>query len=263
MNAYLRVIDLGVKQALEFRARILLWILFHLSPFIVVPFFWVYVLFEQTNGTYTPERITTYYILIVFIASLTASSVGNRVEEGIIEGGIVSFIIKPVSYIRYQFALFLGGKVVSSIIVIALFLLARIFSPEYILPPTSLMHGLFFIIFIGIALSITFFLEVLVSLGAFWWGRTPSLAQSLHWLKGLFGGQYAPLVFYPTFVVFIAKILPFQFLYAVPAGAYLGEYSILKMFHLFLIGTAWVCLLAFVSTFIWKKGIRTYDSPSQ
>lgn len=263
MKAYIRMVGISVKQGLEFRARIFMWLLVHLSAFTVVPFFWVYVLFLQPNVEYTPEKIATYYVLIVLVSCFSASNIGNRIEEDILEGGIVGLMVKPVSYVKYRFALFLGGKVVPSTIVIVLFGLARLLFPTYILLPTSFVHGVFFVLFVCVASTITFFLDVLVSLGAFWWGRTPALGQSLVWLRGLFGGQFAPLVFYPAAIVSLAKVLPFQFLYAIPANVYLGEYDITTVYHLLVGGVIWIMALALMATFIWKKGIRTYDSPSQ
>ncbi len=263
MKVFLRVFTLAVKQSLEARAKILLWFLVHMSPFVVVPFFWVYVLFEQSGASFTSQKIITYYTLIALVSSFTTTNIGDMVESSVLDGSVVSLIIKPVSFIRHQLALFLGRKVISSLFVIGLFFAALEIFPSYVLLPYSFFHACLFVVALCIAMGISFFLALIIAFSAFWWGRTPALVQSISWLRGLFGGAFAPLTFYPAAIILVAKVLPFQFLYAVPTSVYLGEYTLMQLSFQLIAGLGWLIGLSFLAHVLWKKGMKVYDSPSQ
>ncbi len=251
---------MNMKRNLIFRGRVVIWILVDTVTIVIMPFLWLGIYGErQMLAGMSRADLVTYYIIILMVGLLATSHVGNYIRLDIQRGALNQFLIKPISYLLYFQWREMGFRVLSGVIALILFICLRLALPEYVLLPASWLHFGAFLFFLVCARAISYSLQALIGLGTFWLGEVAGLGQLRFLLEKTFGGEFAPLTFFPAILQRIAFVLPFQYLYFIPAQVYLGRLSGMELVAQALAAVGWSLCFVTLVYLMWRRGIRIYE----
>jgi ABC-2 type transport system permease protein len=93
---------------------------------------------------------------------------------------------------------------------------------------------------------------------AFWADNVWSLTVAQRITTSLLGGAMVPLSAFPGWAEGALRALPFQYLYAFPAEAFLGRVSFAAWVEGMLVCAAWCAGLALCGRVVWARGRLRY-----
>ncbi len=249
------------QAALEYRAELFLWALFHAIPLVSMLLLWssVYRTNQQLSG-YTLPALSTYYIVGFIIGRFVVTNIELDYMDEVRSGTISKYFLKPISLKVYMTLQELSWRILNFfLIAMPLTGLLLLLIPSLISLPTlttlitmSLLLALSFVINILISLLITgisFFIDQ---------GRT---LTHLKWmLEGICNGSLLPLTLYPDFLEKIARVLPFQLQFSAPLELYLHRISPSDTLKLFALALFWVVSLTIVVHLVWHRAQKHFTA---
>ncbi|HEY7350062.1 MAG TPA: ABC-2 family transporter protein [Ktedonobacterales bacterium] len=165
-------------------------------------------------GAFTLRDIIWYLALVETLAT-SVSPLNRRVDGEVRSGDLAYLLGRPCSYVFYQYAYYLGDRVVRLAIsgVIACMVALVFVGP----PPLSFWGLLAGPLVIFLSISIDFSALFAIGLLAFWTEETESFALIYSRLVLVLGGVLVPLELFPEPLGSIARALPFAALLYGPA----------------------------------------------
>ncbi|MTI96111.1 MAG: hypothetical protein FH749_11620 [Firmicutes bacterium] len=208
---------------------------------------------SDTLAGLSRNQLIWYLVLTETIMLSTPSGVMLGIDNEIKSGDIAYLINRPYNYPFFMFGRYwgetLGLLVVNATIgtVTALILVG---------PPAFALAALpGFAIMLVMAISLRFFLSMLISLSAFWVEES----QPFHWINGklLFtvGGMFVPLEFFPDWLQTLAGILPFNLVLYAPAKI-LVDWQPDLFVTLLSRQILWLSLTVMLSQYIFSRGVK-------
>ncbi len=212
---------------------------------------YLWVIFSPSNS----KEIFTYLFLGNLFLQLTANYTGFALGYDILSGKIANVLLYPQSLIKYHFCRSFGGSWYSSSMYLAVFLVIFVFSWKLLILPSFINLFLSFI-FLVLGLIIKFLIEFLIGCLAFWVTQIQNALMAVSEFSSFLSGNFIPLYFLPlTF-----QFLPFAWLLHHPMQIYLGKYSPIETFWVFLGGISWCILLYFLAKLVFKMGLKRNES---
>lgn len=201
-------------------------------------------------GGFTLRQIVWY---LVFTEAITMAGppVGARIEEEVKNGDIGVRLTRPLSYVGYHFASYMGeGGLRFAVLLLAgsLVAWASVGAPEF---------GYGLPAYIGLAalgLTLSFLMTAAVGLCAFWVEETRGLDFVLQKLLFTAGGLLIPIDLMPEWLQRICGWLPFQAALYMPAriGVHFDGGALLRSV---LLQGLWILALAAAVTLIYRRGV--------
>ncbi len=249
-------------HSLQFRAEMITHIVLDAVPFVVVLFIWL-ALFQNTATiqNFTFPQIVEYYLLALIIERCTASHFESWRSQEIREGKIDYYLTKPFSYLHSIVAKDIGGKIVSILLSIPIFmllilLLQQIFSFQ--LPSFSLGILIPFVLFLLFAYAMQTLIALWIVLLTFWFEGSDGL-EHFKWITiSLFSGAMLPYTFMPEWLQTAFDYLPFKYLYAVPIG--IAQQQLTISASLLLGMSVTLVTMVLCTKLLWIKAVRVYCS---
>lgn len=207
-----------------------------------------------TSAGMTVREATTYAMLGVFYQSFRVVNrwaARDTMVQHMLEGTIVYWFLRPVSPRRYYCIrtsgdLLYGGCWAAVAYTVAL-------ESGVIEPPASLAAGLAAGATLALGLVILYYLQQLIDLACFWTVVNFQLVIVYGILQNVLAGAFVPLWFFPSWFITIDQWLPFQSTLNVPLSLYIGRVPVSGLGGDLAIQAAWICLLAIVLTFVWRR----------
>ncbi len=213
-------------------------------------------------GTTASVEIVTYLLLGQLYRSLVQTFWNERIGSDIVLGKITNLLLTPLGYLQYHFCANLGQRlfrnfslIITNIFVILFFLNLVKFNFD-----KNLIYLCFLI---PISFSLNYFLNMVVGFLAFFLRDRrdyTSTSNSIMTVLGLLSGSVIPLDKLPYNLVNLAQFLPTSWLLHHPMQIYLGKYSSLETFYVFLGGIAWCIILYFLAKLVFKMGLKKNES---
>jgi ABC-2 type transport system permease protein len=110
-----------------------------------------------------------------------------------------------------------------------------------------------------IAWIILYLIEITVAFSAFFMRQMNGVILNFSFFSNLFMGRTFPL----NLIIFSQTVLlfnPFAYLFYHPVQIYLGKYSNLEIFYVFLGGIAWCFILYFLAKLVFQIGLKRNES---
>lgn len=261
MKKYLAVFKISLANIFQYRLNFLVGRLRNLILLLTLYYLWKTVFGPQQNlFGYTLAAMFTYVIGSHLARSAILLTNTTNIASEITGGSkFFSYLLRPVSYLKYWFTVDLTYKIVD--LVSAIFEVAVL---VWLLKIPLIWQANLALIFATItavifAIILNFYLGYLVALAAFWtpqaWG--PRFLFDL--LLSFSAGAFFPLdVFGPVVKTFFAS-LPFYYLLFFPINVYLGRIDAIGIITGFFITFAWIGAIAAITQFIWQRGLRAYE----
>jgi ABC-2 type transport system permease protein len=258
MKKYLTIAKAEWLDAIQSYQEVFLWILIESIPIFVMGTLWL------SAGRMLPAAqisyLVTYYVLVLVISRLTGFYFEQSMQDEIREGTFSRYLTKPVSMQKYFIFDNLGGKIFNTffLLIPLLIIFVSIFH-GYLVTPT-LLNFVLFIASLLLVYFIQFFICLIVASCAFFLDQAFAI-NHLHWmLDAVTGGYMLPLTFYPLPLQTAFAFLPFAYVFYGPIRIFTGQLDPASALRQIVISAVWVIVLYFVSSFVWRQGIKRYSA---
>ena len=258
---YYTVMRMTWIQALEYKANTVVGLFAVFSGILIEYILWdrIYETQEMKiiNG-FTLNQLIVYIFFGIMVGQLKSSWVTSfEMIECIRSGGLNKYLIRPVSFYSYHFSLFIGYNSLFYISYFTMIIIFQIFFPGWAFH--SLIQIVGFILFLTIAIYLSFSIYFLMVCGAFWFGEVRTLILAFNLSNRVFAGAIIPLEFFPTSLLTVINSTPLPFLVNIPVNIALGNIPSNQWFELFIKGGIWVAVMILSGQILYKIGIRKYE----
>jgi len=250
----------SLSTFLQYRLNLVLYTIGHIISITALYFLWSAIYQAgHTLGSYTFKEILSYYILIALLRLTINEGTGMAFQttNEIKDGQVTPYLTRPFSYPLRQFVDVLAKTslniliVVPTVIALALFLDVSDYLPHGI----AILKGITWSL---LALYLYVVIYFLIAILSFWVDRAESYIYATIVFSNFFNGSLLPLDAFPAWFVSLNNWLPFKYLMYVPIQAFLGKHQF-SVFELCL-GLGWALILSLAIQYIWRRGLRRYES---
>ena len=204
---------------------------------------------------------STYLLVGRLYKALSENLFYGILANQIITGKLTDVLLRPINVTKYYFLATMGKRIFRNFVeligfCVAILLCLRFTEVNFIWQNIWLL-----ILFIPISYWINHFSGVLIgSLAFFVYNKAdyPGLESFYANLRTICSGLLIPLNLLPFSGFFTS--LPFAFTLHHPTEIYLGNYSPLQTFYTFGAGIIWCVVLFYVSSFVFKKGLKRNEA---
>lgn len=254
MSRYFGYFRNAVLTELAYRANYWLRILGTALAVFVQYYLWLAV--YRSSGSairgYSLRDTLTYAIISTALAAFL--DLEMRSDKKVRDGSIALSLSKPADWQTMTFWESLGHSVFT-LLAISLPVWAAALALGAVAPPATPLHGLAFLVSLGLAYCLLFAFNYLVGLASFWtkagWGFVEAQATIVFF----FSGTFVPLAMYPGWLERITAWLPFSGMYNLPLTVYLGKVGAGEIGLVLLQQAAWLIILVAVSRRLWWKAV--------
>ncbi len=260
MRKYFLSTSISLQNIFINRFRAFVWILADVITLVYAPFLWL-AAFGQNEylGELSKGDVVTYFVLIAIVSLLSYSYMGKYIAEDIFSGYLTKHIVRPWSYLFHEFFSETGGKLINVGVGLIVFLIAVTCFPSYIHFPKDPAQLIWFCVFLVFARIISYLMECIVGLSAFWIQRTWSL-QSFQFLADqIIGGRLVPLPLFSFTIQRIFSFLPYPYVLGIPVQVFMGTITGVDLLHKAGLACAWVVVLLFIVRTMWVRGLLRYS----
>jgi ABC-2 type transport system permease protein len=263
LKIYQRLWQVNWAEQWQYRANLLMYLLFWLVSPIVYLAVWTTIASQSSQGNVgglTVNDFITYYMTLLIVDQLTSQItihlVGYKIQDGTLSGEL----IRPIHPI-------LTNTLINSLAFKALFLMTLIpvwgvlwllFNPDY--STVTWQNILLAVPAIVIGFTINFLLGSSITCVAFWTTRAFSLWEFYNGLVLLFSGQFVPLQLMPPLIQQISNYLPFAIFKYVPIQIILGRLNSQEIIQSYLVAVLWLIIAALLFNWTWREGIKRFSA---
>jgi ABC-2 type transport system permease protein len=191
-----------------------------------------------------------YFFMISMVGYTADPKTAFAMEEDIASGTITPYLTRPISYI--------AGLVMSTISQNIFFML---------LPGMVIIVPLIFLFHVSVTLQlvsvlaaelvacylISLLIGILMGTCAVYLTRISGMINSEQFLATILGGSIVPISLFPAKISSILSLLPFQFLYYVPAATFSGELPIGAAIGSLWLAAVWIVILSIAAYAFWTR----------
>ena len=254
MRKYLAFAASAFQTRLVYRTEVWATIFGELIIILVKIAIWtaVYAGAESVAGVTLPQMITYAIISNSLFAAWDNRELLYGIGDSIRTGDVAVFLLKPLRYPLYLFAVETGKM---------LFMLLAVVLPTTLIiglfygmqPPASAFHAVFFVLYWAQSFVLLFLLSALCGLLAFWLMTSFSLDWIFRAFMQLLSGMFVPLWFFPPGFADVAQHLPFAWIGYYPTAVYLGKLDAADTVLYFGYGMLWTLAAAAVVAALWSR----------
>jgi len=221
------------------------------------------VLFWSIIGQHSDNPIAIYDLISYFlIASAINSFVmaeytvfGGWIGDIVKQGDLTNYLIKPISLVPYLYSTYVGKiglRLSFSVFTLILGLLLS--------PPKSFISVVLFILFLFLAMLISFSFNIIVGVLAFYLTDVKGIRSSVSHFTNLLSGATAPLALFPVDLRNFVLLTPFPYMIYGPINALKTTTIDENVIREISISTGWAIVLLILAVFLWKRGIKRYEA---
>ncbi|HEV2339537.1 MAG TPA: ABC-2 family transporter protein [Patescibacteria group bacterium] len=261
MKKYFLIAKSAWDEIVIYRLNFSLWRIRQIFLLLTSYFLWLAVLPPKTMlGGYSQAMILTYILGGAVISSLIFSNRSFQIGDDIESGDLSNYLLRPLNYFRYYFAKDIGDKLMNACFAaVEITILFLILKPPFVLQNNAVFL-LFFFCSVFFAIILNFFINLFVSLMAFWIDEVWPLRFLLTILLTFFAGGLFPLNLLPSSLFSVFQLLPVTYLLYFPMKIYLGQVTAVALFWGFATTILWIFILERSCQFVWKKGMKVYSA---
>ena len=209
---YATVFLVELQHAFVYKSKSFVWFLIPLIQVGLMLMYWISASRNNNLGL-SLSVITSYYLFLVIAGSFLICHIEEDVANvDIMEGSLINYLTRPVSYFWMKFAEELPWRVLQGTYgVITLVVLSMIFGKFFLITGDILILMLA-VISIILAYFLFFTYKITIGLLAFWLTDIGGFFQIQEMVLTVFTGTLMPLSLFPHALFSVAKILPFPYM---------------------------------------------------
>jgi ABC-2 type transport system permease protein len=257
-----RLFLLSWQVTLAYRMEFFLWLLVMSATPLLSLVIWHAIASSSPNLS-APD-ILTYYLLIIFIRTITSSWHGYEIIKHILNGSIVFYLIRPPIIYWELVTSFVARRLIQLFPLLAIVLSLFIFTP-------NLFHQnifssdklLFFSISLILAAVISFTSDIALGLTAFWLEDAQELMAYRFLLTQVASGVMIPFYLMPDWLHTAFSFLPFRYTVSLPAEIMMGQVAGQNILKLIFIQFIWILIFIVILRVLYRRGLKKYAIPGQ
>ncbi|MDO8609463.1 MAG: ABC-2 family transporter protein [bacterium] len=262
MKKYFKMFTNRLSAGLAYRSTIFGTMFLDLVTMSGVVIFWTAVFKEHHSiSHYSFSESMLYFLLIPFIASFTYVFVSEEIGGEIRQGSLSNYLVKPfkleldafcrslaskINYIFISFPIYMG----------ILYLLSFKYQYNFI-SFKGLLLGCFAIV-MGFLLH--FVMDLAIAWIAFWIGDTWAFVHFKRVIFLILGGASYPLEFVTGIQRTLIELLPFKYMYYIPASYLLGKRGLNTLFIDVCGFIIWFIIFIILGKLLWNAGLKKYEA---
>ena len=261
MKKYWFVTKNSLAEYMTYRLNFVLWRVRVVISVLITFFLWQTIYAGRGEiFNYNQSQMMTYIILLSFISAVVMSTQTFRVAEEINSGSLSNFLIRPLSYFRFNLSRDLADKIINIIFaVIEVPLIILIFRPPFFWQ-TNPFNLIIFVFSLILSTLLFFEISMLLSFIGFWSREVWAPRFIFFILIAFLAGTYFPLDILPAPLYAFLKLLPFTYLIFFPLKIYLGQVSFAFMASGLAITCSWIFVLFLIMNKVWRNGLKIYTA---
>lgn len=250
-----------VQTVLTYRINFYLFILGGLLKTFVAYYLWK-AIFSSTANTslsgFTLNEMVVYIFMSIITARLLGDEVDMVVASEVQQGSIAANLIRPVSYRSRLFFMSLGNAIYM-LIAVAVPLWVGLVVVRYITvrePLPDIQTLMAYVCSLILGFAIQFLFNFCFGMMAFYvtymWGLSFLKRAVISFLSG----QIIPFAFFPLWLQWLMKFVPFGSTVYVPVMIYLRKFTGMQALTAVGMQALWVIILLAASQLVWNNAIR-------
>lgn len=262
MKKYFQLAKITLEEYFVYRLNFFLWRFRSFVFFLTLIFFWLAIFGNRQEFLgYQKSQMLTYVVGIAFLRTIILGSRSADLGPQIRSGELTKFLLKPMKTTKLWFTKDVVDKLLNFFFVIgeiAIVLLILKFSLYF---PQSIATYFPFLVLFLLAIFLYFFLSFTLSVVAFW---TEEI-WATRWLFGIIfleflAGAYFPLDVLPSWLTKIIYLSPFPYLVFFPMKVWLEQLTTFEIIKAILVCLIWLIFFWWLSSYLWKKGVKNYGA---
>ncbi|GAB3819926.1 ABC-2 family transporter protein [Tessaracoccus terricola] len=209
-------------------------------------------------GGYTALQAATYVWLGQALLAPIEAFGTREVSQRVHQGDIAVDLLRPIDFLGLYYAQKLGrsgflllGRGIPPLVIGAL--VTGLALPE---DPRSYLFGAFSVL---LAITVAFLADMLVNLAAFWIVETRGLSVVYLAVMNLLSGFLIPIVWFPDWLLTIARATPFPSIIQTPIDTLSGRISPAEALPLVGVQVFWLAVLAVAAHLVLRAGERRLE----
>jgi ABC-2 type transport system permease protein len=257
-RAYPPLLRAAIQVAMTYRGRVLFAFIGALFPMLML-FVWLTVAASGPPATgWDAGRFVSYYLAAAVVNELATSSLVWTWDGDLRSGEFSTKLLRPVSVFHQYAAAEVGGRVLTSIVMVVALVVITIAVPMVNFPANAIAVAMA-VVAVALAVVLALLMSSTFALIGFWTTQSANVYM-LFWGIGAFAsGWIAPRELMPWWLQRISEVLPFRYTLGFPVEIALGI-STRGTTAGFAVALGWVMAFAFAYRTLWRYGIRRYQA---
>lgn len=261
MGIYKKVFELKFKKYLQYRSSFLLNFLFSSIPLLGYIVIWLYIYnYSSIVGGFDRTQMIIYYLFSCILNVCITPDFQWDMNNDIREGGIIKFLLLPISYFKYRMSSFFAGVLLKLLINVPLIFIILFF---YVIKGSynniTFISILLFTFFLICSSIISFLLYYLLILMSFFIVEISAVSYTLEIIIQFFAGSLIPLSLFPEKLQSVLFFTPFPYIIYFPLNLILKKIDYFNCLKALLIIFIWILILAYLIMLFWERGLMRYD----
>ncbi len=262
MKIFLQVYKQEIRKLLSYRADFWIYFLGGILTQVTLAYFLWEAVFAYRGvkemGGYSFPGLMFYYVMVPLTERMIRGAESNHTAQEIYDGGLSRYLIYPVNFFAYKYAVHLAY---TSVFFIQFLLITGLFSAVFGIPEgynisfKSALMGIS-VILLGTLVSYTMIHSL--EMVAFWAEHVWSLIVSVRMLSFFASGAMIPFSFFPDWGVRILHWLPFAYLTSFPIRSFSGQVGFTEYITGLGVMLTWIGFFSMILRFLWRRGLRIY-----
>lgn len=263
LQKYHRIFQMGLKNAMEYRANFLLGIFSVIFPVTIQFFLWKAVFSAAGKGTmygYSYHGMIAYAITSAILVKFTAGGFEWEIADDVKNGGLSKFIVRPVGYIRYRISSFMGTKSIQASVMLVVLTAVYILLTHTFGLQLSAAHVFIFLPALFMAVILNFMILFCISMTAFWLNEVWGIFVIFNLLNAVVCGGVFPLDLFGKTVLKVFDYLPFKYVIYYPVNILTGRMNAGDGARILLLQLLWIAGMTLMVNILWAMGMKKYTA---
>jgi ABC-2 type transport system permease protein len=257
------IINLAWQRNFTYRALIVSYRAGEIIEILVLVLMWSAIYSNTEGGVirgFTLNEMISYVLIGNLCGALTRNFLAGYVGRHIHHGQLSSYLIRPISYIKFVFINELGRAFMATFISAVTQIIVILFFLDKIVINKDFLYIGLVVVMVILAFVIEMLLGFIIGTIAFWVDEVDGIHMTVERVKRFFSGGYFPLSLLPASIVSVSTFLPFGYSFFVPASLYLKKMSLNDGLLGLAVQVVWIILLSIILTIVWRRGLKRYEA---
>lgn len=255
MRLYYEIAVRAFRRAATYRGAYLMGMLTNAFFGALITF--VYRAVYAGGGTvagYSLQDAISYNWLTQSLISIGGAWLMMDISQTIASGEVVTDLSRPWNFYSYWLSRSLGERIYNLLVRASFTYLIGVVLFGARVP--DLPQALAFLLTLTLAMLVSFSLNFIVNMSAFWMLDANGVIGITNVLLMFFSGFLLPIAFFPPALQTLAAVLPFQAITSLPAQVFIGKISGSALLPALLLQGFWAIVLAVISAVILRAAMQ-------
>jgi ABC-2 type transport system permease protein len=258
LRAFPDMLRIGFAASVAYRAELIIWILTATLPLVMLALWNAVAAGGPVAGLGQPE-LARYFAATLIVRQLTGAWVFWELNYEIRTGALSARLLRPMHPLWWNAAAILGAVPLRLIVLAPMIAGLLWWRPELAVFPGWAALGLF-VVSVALAWALTFLIQALFALFAFWLDQTDGLFGLYFAVWSVLSGYVAPLAIFPAWARGWLDWLPFRATLAVPVELLGGFVTTAEGAEGVALQALWTGVLLVAVGVAWRAGVRRYGA---